>query len=614
MGQIEKRNERLAEPRTTLMVCFGLYLLTLAVYWQTSGFAFLNYDDPDYVTGNAHVREGVTMEGIAWAFSSLEAANWFPVTRISHMVDYQLFGLNSGAHHLINGLLHSLAVVFLFLFLRRATGALGSSTFVALMFGVHPLHVESVAWIAERKDLLCAVFWFAGLWAYVRYVELPGIERYLLVAGLFSLGLMSKPMIVTFPLLLMVLDVWPLKRGVKLREKLPLLALSALAAGITLLAQKGSGAVESLAYIPLGLRLENALLSYGTYLVETVWPTGLAVFYPFPLHMDSWKVVATGLGIAAISAVVWVLRRERGYLVAGWLWFLGTLVPVIGLVQVGTQAHADRYMYVPMVGLLIMAGWGGAELLAKRPQAALAVGALVGLAMVPVTLGQESYWRNSGTLFEHALAVTEGNSIAEHNLGSYLLDEPGRLPDAILHLRAALRINPDSPSAHSDLGTALAKSGRSPEAIAEFQEALRLKPDSAIAAANLKAAQRDAEQNQAERHYNSGVDLLKGGKPREAVAEFQQALQLKPTYAEAEDDLGIALAQIPGREAEARGHFEAAVKLDPGSTQAHYNLGVALSQMPGREAEALRELEAAYRLKPDPELKRALDQLRGMRK
>jgi protein O-mannosyl-transferase len=581
------------------------------VYRPAGTFSFLNYDDPDYVTGNAVVRGGVTVKGLEWAFTSTDAANWFPVTRISELVDCELFGVDAGWHHRMNVLWHGVGVLLLFGFLNRATRARWPSASVAAVFAIHPLHVESVAWVAERKDVLCAVFWFAALWAYVWYTERPDVGRYLLVAAAFCLGLMSKPMIVTLPFLLLLLDQWPLRRGFRLREKLPLFALSGISAVITLMTQQGSGAVESLAVIPFPARVENALVSYGVYLADTLWPSGLAVFYPFPLPVEAWRVVAAGIGILAVSGAVWAWGRERRYLIIGWLWYLGTLVPAIGLVQVGTQAHADRYMYVPMVGPLIMAAWGVAELLGKRPRVAVAAAVAVCLALVPVTLAQEAYWKNSGTLFEHALAVTTGNSIAEHNLGSYLLDESGRLPDAILHLRAALRINPDSPSAHSDLGSALAKSGRLPDAVGEFQEALRLKPDSALAAENLRAAQRDMGQNAAAMRYNAGVDLLKAGRPGEAVAEFQEALKLKAAYAEAEDNLGIALAQIPGREGEARGHFEAAVKLDPGLAQAHYNLGVALSQIPGRRADALRELEAAYRISPDAELKKAIEGLRG---
>jgi protein O-mannosyl-transferase len=586
-----------------LQVCAALFALTLALYWPLGEFGFVNYDDPDYVTGRT-----ITLDGIRWALTSTEAANWFPVTRISHMLDTQLFGMNSGAHHLVSAGLHGLAAVLLFGFLCRATRALWPSAFVALVFVIHPLHVEPVAWVADRKDVLCAVFWFAALWSYVWYTERPGVGRYLLVAAAFCLGLMSKSMIITFPFVLMLIDRWPLERGLKLKEKLPFFALSAGSAVMTVAAQQQSGALEPAAAFPFVVRVANAVTSYGIYLVDTFWPTRLTAFYPLSPSIDIWPLVLAAAAVVGISALVWALGRQRPYLAVGWLWFLGTLVPVNGLVQVGTKAHADRYMYVPMVGLTIMLAWGGLELLGKR--AALWVAAAACLACLPITWAQESYWRNSGTLFEHALAVTTTNSIAEHNLGSYLMEEPGRLPDAILHLRAALQINPESASAHSDLGSALAKSGRTAEAIAEFQEALRLKPGSALIAENLRKAQLEDGSHGAEKHYNSGVDLLKAGRPGEAVAEFVEALRIKPEYAEAEDNLGIALTQIPGREAEARGHFAAAVRLDPQSAKAHYNLGVALSQLPGKRADAVRELEAAYRISPDAELKKAIEGLR----
>jgi len=573
--------------------------------------SFVNYDDPDYVTANPVVLRGVTLQGLEWAFTSTDAANWFPLTRISHMLDCELFGLDSGWHHRTNVFLHALAALLLFGFLNRATHERWPSALVAALFALHPLHVDSVAWVAERKDVLCAVFWFAGLWAYAWYVEKPAGKRYALVTAMFCLGLMSKPMIVTFPFLLMVLDLWPFQRGWKIREKLPWFALSIAGSAITVIAQSGGGAVESFTAFPFGARLENSLASYGVYLAQAFWPEHLAVFYPFPQNIEVWRPTVAAIALVSISGLVWARRRRYPYLAVGWLWFIGTLVPAIGLVQVGAMAHADRYMYVPMVGIAIMVAFAGAEFLRKQPSWFAVAGAAVCLACVPVTLAQEGYWQNSETLFRHALAVTRDNSIAEHNLGSYLMDQPGRLPEATEHLQAALRINPDSPSAHSDLGSALAKSGQLQEAIGEFQTAMRLNPNSPIVAENLKKAQSEARKNPAETHYNDGVDRLREGRARDAATEFEEALKLRPDYAEAEDNLGIALTQVLGRESEAREHFAVAVKLDPSSAKAHYNLGVALSQIPGRLPEAIRELETAYRLKPDAELKQALDQLRS---
>lgn len=631
------------KPLTNLWICLVLLLATAATYIQTATFDFVNYDDPDYVTNNPHVRDGITGNGIQWALTSGDAANWFPVTRISHMLDIQLFGLDSGAHHLTNVLIHAVAAMFLFGFLLEATHARWPSAFVAAIFALHPLHVESVAWVAERKDVLCALFWFVALWAYVR-------GRYVLVVAAFCLGLLSKPMIVTLPVVLLLLDFWPLRRAVTARQKIPLFALSAVSALVTILVQKGSGAVEALSTVPLALRLQNAAVAYVIYIVKTFWPSRLAVFYPYPVDMPVWQPILAGLAILGISGLVWAARRTRPYLAVGWGWYVVTLLPVIGLVQVGSQARADRYIYVPMVGLLLMLAWGAADLPQRLPRVRMAIAGVavaVCACCVPLTFAQAQYWKNSETLFQHALSVTTGNSLAEHNLGSYLLNAPGRLPDAIAHLQAALRITPDSASIHSDLGTALAKSGLPAEAIPEYQAALRLNPDSAIIHNNLGSALQetgrtteaiaeyqfalrldpeyaDARRNlanalrapapdSAEAHYGLGVDLSNAGRLTAAIAEFEAALRLRPEYAEAQNNLGVALTQIPGRASEALPHFQAAVKVKPDYADARFNLGVALSQVPGRLAEAMAQLEAAYRLHPDPELKQTIDRLRAGR-
>jgi tetratricopeptide (TPR) repeat protein len=635
------------QSRIDLWIYLALFAATFAVYFQARTFDFVNYDDPDYVTNNPHVRDGITPDGLLWAFTSGDAANWFPVTRISHMLDCQLFGLESGLHHLTNILIHALATVFLFGFLHLATGARWPSAFVALIFALHPLHVESVAWVAERKDVLCAFFWFLALWAYVRYTRQPGVTRYLLLLAAFCLGLMAKPMIVTLPFVLLLLDFWPLRRASALREKLPLFALSAASAVTTVLVQRSSGAVEALVTVPLSLRIENAAVTYILYIAKTFWPTPLAVFYPYPASLPAWQPVLAGLAILSISGLVWVSLRKHPYLAVGWLWYLGTLLPVIGLVQVGSQSRADRYVYVPIVGLTLMVAWGASDVLRKWPgtRLPLATLAVAGCAAcVPLTWTQAGYWKNSESLYRHALAVTVSNSLAEHNLGSYLLDAPGRLPEAIAHLQAALRINPDSASAHSDLGTALAKSGRLAEAIPEYQAALRLNPDSAIvhnnfanalqetgrvpeavteyrfalrldpdyadARKNLAIALRAPAPESAESHYSLGVDLSQAGRLAEAIEQFDAALRLRPDYAEAQNNLGVSLTQIPARASEALAHFQAAVKLNPDYADARFNLGVALSQIPGRMPEAIAQLEAAYRLHPDRELRQTLERLR----
>ncbi|MGO9255829.1 MAG: tetratricopeptide repeat protein [Bryobacteraceae bacterium] len=611
------------QPRPSIWICLALLAVTFAVYAPVRHFDFVNFDDPEMVSANPHVRQGMTPAGIAWALTSVEAANWFPVTRLSHMLDAQFFGLGSGWHHAVNVLLHALAAMALFAFLDRATHTRWPSALVALVFALHPLHVESVAWVSERKDVLSALFWFLALWAYVRYTERPGLGRYLALIAWFVLGLMSKPMIVTLPLVLLLVDFWPLGRplgAALLREKIPLFALSAVASVATYLVQRRSGAVESLAAFPVGLRVENALVSCCTYIAKMFWPSGLAVFYPYPAAVPLWQAALAAAALAAVTVVVVRAWRRAPYLAAGWFWYLGTLLPVAGLVQVGAQARADRYTYVPMIGLAIALVWGGADLLRRAQRAPqgvpIALAAAVALACVPATWAQVAHWRNSETLFRHALAVTRGNYVAEHNLGNYLMDVPGRLPEAIGHLEASLRIHPESARAHTDLGTALARMpGRLPEAIAEYRAALRLAPDAAIPHNNLgntlaktgrlpeamaeyeTALRLDPEY--AEAHNNLGSALMKLGRPHEAIANFQTAVRLDPGSAEAHYNLGSALAETPGGQSEAIGEYLTALRLNPNSAEAHLNLGIAMAGDPARLPEAIAEYEAALRLNPD---------------
>jgi len=641
--------------RLDLLISLSLLLATFAVYAQVRHFDFVNYDDPDYTTRNVHVRQGLTVQGLEWALTSRDAANWFPVTWVSHMVDSQLFGMESGWDHLHNVLLHALAAIFLFLFLRRATGAQWQSALVAFLFALHPLHVESVAWVAERKDVLSACFWFLTLWAYVRYAERPGWGRYLLVAGGLCLGLMAKPMVVSLPLILLLVDYWPLERigrqGRKaVWEKIPLFALAGAAAAITYLVQRHAGAVKA---VPLDMRLANATVSYAVYLLKTFWPSRLAVFYPYPIPGDlGFLELAVGAGIllAAITAGVILLRRRAPYLLTGWGWFAITLVPVIGLVQVGGQARADRYMYIPMVGLLIMAVWGGAQILERWHVKALGVwlGAAACMACAVLAWIQAGYWRNSETLFRHALAVTRDNAVANHNLGNYLMTS-GRLSEAIPYLESAVDIDPGSVPAHTDLGSALASDGRLREAIAQFWYAIRLDPDAPIphnnlgsalmedghlreaigefqTALRLDPAYDDARRNlaaaeaqnggpatggPAQAHASRGIALLKAGDAADAIAELETAVRIDPNDADAQNNLGVALSSFPQRQRESIDHFEAAVRLRPDFVDAQYNLGVALSGIPGRLPEALRHLEAAERLRPDPELEREIAQLKA---
>jgi tetratricopeptide (TPR) repeat protein len=641
-------------------------------------FDFINFDDPEYVIDNPHVRAGITWDSVKWALTSGDAANWFPVTRLSHMLDCQLFGLQSGLHQLTNVLLHGLAALLLFAFLNRATHARWPSAFVAFLFTLHPLHVESVAWVAERKDVLSAFLWFLALWAYVRYCERPKLANYLLAFFAFCLGLMAKPMIITLPIVLLLLDIWPLRRLTSvpprrlLGEKIPFFGASAAVAIVAYLVQQGSGAIKRL---PIGLRAENALVSYLIYIGKTFWPTRLAVFYPYPPEVPVWAAAVAALAIVGVSVIVLRSFRAYPYLAVGWFWYLITLLPVIGIVRVGAQARADRYMYVPMVGLSIMVAWAAADVLRRWPRAKPALVALSAAACsccVALTYVQTEYWNNSESLFQHALNVTDENYLAHHNLGTYLLDIPGRLPEAITHLKAAVRIRPDSATAHTDLGNALSKiperlaeaiseyqlalriapdspiphfdlantlskiPDRLPQAISEYEAALRIKPDYPEARSSLASARNNRgvalshmpgrlsdaileykaalllEPDSAEVHYNLGVALSKiGDRQPEAIGEYEAALRITPDYADAHNDLGVALSQIGRHLPEAIDHFEAALRIRPDYADAHYNLGVALSNIDGRLPEAISQLEAAQRIRPDPEVRKIIDQLRA---
>jgi Tfp pilus assembly protein PilF len=537
---------------------FALVLLTLLVYIQVYNFEFVNFDDRETILQNVHIRDGITLAGLGWAVTSAYAANWFPVTWISHMLDVQLFGFDSGWHHLVNLMIHAASALLLFALMRRMTGRLWESAFVSFVFALHPLHVESVAWVSERKDVLSAFFWFLTIWLYSDYVDRPGWKRYLLVLGSFLLGLMSKQMLVTLPFVLILLDYWPLNRRKLhfLRDKVPLFAITAVVSVITFKVQHAAGAVLSTDYVPLSTRAANALIAYVAYLEQFFWPANLAVFYPYPASFPAWQVGGAAVILVTISGVALL----RPYLAVGWFWYLGTLVPVIGLVQVGMQERADRYTYIPMVGISIMLAWGVAEIMARWPktQSMLKyVSASFCAILVAVTWVQISYWKNSNTLFEHALASTDNNFIAHLNLG-VVQAEQGRTKDALRNLYAAVEEKPEHADAHDTLGALLGQLGQTKEAAEQFQKALQIQP-------------RDSEA-----HCNLGNVLLAQGKFPEAASEFQIALQIQPDFATARFGLGAALLNLRQFDASIA-QFQEALRLDPGMAPARNALQKALS-------------------------------------
>jgi tetratricopeptide (TPR) repeat protein len=640
---------RVAPPWAARLAAGLLVLVTMTVYWPAVHCDFVNYDDREFVSENPQVQAGLNWEGVKWAFCNTEQpAYWAPLMWLSHMLTWHFWGGNAWGHHLVNVLLHSGNTALVFLVLQRLTGATWRSLVVAALFGLHPLRVESVAWVTERKDVLSGCFSLLALMAYARYTEkaegrgqrpdlrdrrfffrLPSSIFYLLSLFLFALGLMSKPALpLTLPGVLLLLDYWPLGRLegttchspratlVRLvKEKIPFLVLAAVASVATITAQKQGGNLASKAGLPLGARTGNALISYGRYLAKLFWPRDLAVFYPCPRHWPLGQVLVAGGLLLGVTVLLFVQRRRCPFLLMGWLWFLGTLVPVIGLVQAGSQAMADRFAYLPSLGVLIVAIWGASEL--ARPwhsgvRAFWVASAAVIFLCLALTRQQLGYWQDSEALFRHALAVTEGNWLAHNNLG-YTLDEKGHADDAIRQYQAALQVNPDYADAHNNLGAALYQKGQCEEAIRHYQAALRLQPAHAGAHKNLglalgKKGQVDGAVRQyqeamrlkpddADLHTNLGVALAMQGRIDEAIGQFQAALRLKPDNSEAHYNLGRAL-DLKGQTDEAIGQFQATLRLKPGYADAHNNLGLALNRK-GQRAEAISEYREAIRLRPD---------------
>lgn len=538
--------------RARILACAALVLMTFAAYLPVFRAGFVELDDNEYVAENPIVQRGLTADGVAWALTTFHSANWHPLTWISHMADCDIWGNRAAGHHLTNLLLHAASALLLLWFLLRTTGDFWRSWLVAALFAVHPVHVESVAWVSERKDVLSGCFWMLTMIAYAAYAERPRPARYLAVLALFALGLMAKPMLVTLPFVLLLLDVWPLRRTGSWRslvvEKIPLILLSAASCVVTVLAQRSIGAVASLEYVSMGARAGNALISCAQYLRSAFWPHDLAVYYPLS-HVVTWRVIGAVILLAGVSA--WALRerKNRPYLPVGWLWFLGTLVPVIGLVQVGGQAMADRYTYIPLIGVFVMIAWLIPDSRGWRAAAVAVVAILAALAHV-----QAGYWRDSVSLFRHTLAVSGNAPIVNYNLGVALAKQ-GRNDEAIVEYREALRLFPGYVEAHSNMGDALYAIGDLTGAIEQYREAIALNPELAAPRGGL------------------GVALAVRGHVAEAVPHLQKAVELEPRNVEYQCNLARALMDV-GRFGEAASRYREALSLVDAATRPRLAAGI----------------------------------------
>ena len=565
------------------LVYGGLALVTLAVYLPALHHGFLEYDDQQYVTDNPRVQAGLTWTGFVWAFG-FHAGNWHPLAWLSHMADCQLYGARAGGHHLTNVLLHVASTLLLFAVLNRMTDALWRSAAVAALFAWHPLHVESVAWVAERKDVLCAFFWMLTLWLYVRHAARPSIARYLFALGAFVLCLMAKPMGVTLPFVLLLLDYWPLKRFTiydlrftifrLVREKIPFLILSLIACVLTLRAQEI--AIVTTAGLPVSERVAHVLAAYNHYLFAMFVPRHLAIYYPYQIHLPARTIACAVIVLGVITLVAIKNLRRRPYLMVGWLWYLGTLVPVIGLVQVGDQAWADRYTYLPLIGLFVPAVWFTCEIVKNR-MVLLSLSGLAAAGLITATSVQLGYWQDTRTLFERTAKVTQRNYLAITILGSLFAHEH-KYDEAMAYYQTALRYQPDFPEAHFFMGDALDEQGKLDEALAEYQKALWFRP------------------TQVQTHIFMGIALGKQKKYDEAMAHYTAALKLDPDSAVAQNNLARILHTL-GRFDEAIEHYHAALEIDPKLALAHNNLGILLIQK-GQLTNGTVQLREAMRLNP----------------
>ena len=607
---VSKSMLKLLGIHSVTIICVFLTVALCTVYLQVKDHQFINFDDNDYVTKNSYVLSGLNSESLKWAFSYSKEENtyWHPLTWISHMTDIQLWGLDAGKHHLTNLFLHIVNTLLLFIVLRSMTGALWKSAFVASLFAFHPINVDTVAWVAERKNLLSTCFLFLTMLAYSSYVKRPSFVRYLIVTINYIMGLFAKPMLVTLPFVLLLLDYWPLGRFSFLQksrggpdqssnplmqsltgllksriilEKIPLILLALLSVYISSLSLKTIGSITSFNQVPVGLRIENALVSYIAYILKAIWPYNLAVYYPFPQAVPFWQVVAAFILLVLITAVVVAASRRHPYLCVGWLWYAGTLVPVCGIYQAGLwPAMADRWAYIPFIGIFIMVTWGISELLDKwrfgRTAIATSAGFVLMILMVSSWV-QTKYWENSITLFKHAIDVTGDNNVAQNNLATALMHQ-GDLDGAMKHCAEALRISPDYAYALNNMGLILKKKGDIPQAVSNYNRAIQINPTYVDAYNNL------------------GVAMIDQGRNGEALQQFSKIIEITSGYLLAYIHMGVCLTNL-GRANEAIQAYQKAIQIKSDSLEAHYNLAITLLSQ-GKKDEAIEHFNLVLNIDP----------------
>ncbi len=610
VGRPRSHKERSVVPPGRIpLICLALAAVTIAVYSPVVTHPFVNFDDFEYLTDNSYVNGGLNWQTVKWAMTATTAGNWHPLTWISHALDYRVFGANAGGHHATSLLLHVANVVLLFWLLLRATGARGPSLVTAALFALHPLNVESVAWAAERKNVLCTLFFLLALGAYGWYAQKPNWKRYACVAALFVLGLASKPMVITLPFILLLLDFWPLgrirewsapsqvfpvpqeSRSRLVLEKLPLLALSAASAFITFFVQRSSGAVQPLSAFPFWIRIENSISSYAMYVVKAIWPSQLAVFYPYPAgSLALWQVLLALVFLLSVTALVWK-KSSLGYPIVGWFFFLGTLIPVIGIVQVGEQSMADRYAYIPLLGLFVMAVWGTAGWVDRQHlnvRIPIATATIILVVLSFLTWRQVGYWRSSLDLWAHTINATKDNFLAERSVGDALVDQ-GDPDDALPHYLNASRINPRDAACHVNIGGGLQRLGRLQEASGEYETAIRMTPD-------VKPLNPKAVRVLASSYANLGTIYRKLGDDPKALESYKKAgeidplvlNQLLPAFSQlvearpsVESYLQLGeLLQHNHRILDAERAYWSALQLDPQSAQARQALRSVATQRP----------------------------------